>query len=305
MTREVTLAATQFACTWDLEENLATAERLVGEAAERGAQIVLLQELFETPYFCITQDTRHFALARPLRDHPTVARFSRLAAELGVVIPVSFFERGGQAFFNSVAVVDADGSVLGVYRKSHIPDSGGYEEKYYFTPGDTGFRVWDTRHGRIGVGICWDQWFPEAARAMALQGAEVLLYPTAIGSDPPESGGDSRESWQLAQRGHAVSNSMPGVAANRIGLEAANVDPATGHAAASGDGANIGIRFYGSSFIADQTGALLAEASRDREEVVVATVDLDAARYHREDWSFFRDRRPELYRPLLTLDGEG
>ncbi|HZL64024.1 MAG TPA: N-carbamoylputrescine amidase [Thermoleophilia bacterium] len=303
MTREVTLAAIQFACTWELEENLATAERLVREAAAQGAQIVLLQELFETPYFCITQETRHFALARPLQGHPTVARFARLAAELGVVIPVSFFERGGQAFFNSVAVVDADGSVLGVYRKSHIPDSGGYQEKYYFSPGDTGLRVWETRFGRIGVGICWDQWFPEAARAMALQGAEVLLYPTAIGSDPPEPDDDSRDSWQLAQRGHAVSNAMPVVAANRIGLETASVDPATGHAGAAG--AELGIRFYGSSFIADQTGALLAEASRDREEVVVATVDLDAARYHREDWSFFRDRRPELYRPLLTLDGEG
>ena len=303
MMREVTLAATQFACSWEFEDNLARAEALVREAAARGAQIVLLQELFETPYFCITQDTGYFALARPLQGHPTVARFSRLAAELGVVIPVSFFERGGQAFFNSVAVVDADGSVLGVYRKSHIPDSGGYQEKYYFTPGDTGFRVWETRYGRIGVGICWDQWFPEAARAMALQGAEVLLYPTAIGSDPPEPEDDSRDSWQLAQRGHAVSNAMPVVAANRIGLEAANVDPATGHAGAAGT--EIGIRFYGSSFIADQTGALLAGASRDREEVVVATVDLDAARYHREDWSFFRDRRPELYRGLLSLDGEG
>jgi N-carbamoylputrescine amidase len=294
MAREVTLAATQFACIWELDENLATAERLVREAAARGAQIVLLQELFETPYFCITQDTRRFALARPLQGHPTVARFSRLAAELGVVIPVSFFERGGQAFFNSVAVVDADGSVLGVYRKSHIPDSGGYQEKYYFTPGDTGFRVWETHFGRIGVGICWDQWFPEAARAMALQGAEVLLYPTAIGSDPPEPGDDSRDSWQLAQRGHAVSNAMPVVAANRIGLETA---------AAEAD--EVSIRFYGSSFIADQTGAMLAEASRDREEVLVATVDLDAARYHREDWSFFRDRRPELYGPLLSIDGEG
>jgi len=314
VTREVTLAAAQFACTWELEENLATAERLVREAAARGAQIVLLQELFETPYFCITQDTRRFALARPLQGHPTVARFSRLAAELGVVIPVSFFERGGQAFFNSVAVVDADGSVLGVYRKSHVPDSGGYQEKYYFTPGDTGFKVWDTRHGRIGVGICWDQWFPEAARAMALQGAEVLLYPTAIGSDPPEPEDDSRDSWQLAQRGHAVSNAMPVVAANRIGLERASVDPATGHAAdgagdaegaAAGGGAELGIRFYGSSFIADQTGALLAVASRDREEFIVATVDLDAARYYREDWSFFRDRRPELYGQLLSIDGEG
>ena len=290
MTREVTLAATQFACTWELEKNLATAERLVREAAGRGAQIILLQELFATPYFCITQDTRHFALAGAAQGHPVIARFSRLAGELGVVLPVSFFERAGQAFFNSVAIVDADGAVLGVYRKSHIPDSGGYQEKYYFSPGDTGFRVWETAFGRIGVGICWDQWFPECARAMALQGAEVLLYPTAIGSDPPMPG-DSRDAWQLAQRGHAIANAMPVVASNRIGVEAAP------------DG-EPSIRFYGSSFIAAENGVLLAEASRDREEVIAATVDLDAVRYLREDWSFFRDRRPELYGPLLTFGGE-
>ena len=290
MTREVTLAATQFACTWELEANLATAERLVREAAGRGAQIVLLQELFATPYFCITQDTRHFELAGPAQGHPVIARFSRLAGELGVVLPVSFFERAGQAFFNSVAIVDADGAVLGVYRKSHIPDSGGYQEKYYFSPGDTGFRVWDTAFGRIGVGICWDQWFPESARAMALQGAEVLLYPTAIGSDPPMPG-DSRDAWQLVQRGHAIANAMPVVASNRIGVEAA-------------PGGEPSIRFYGSSFIAAENGVLLAEASRDREEVITATVDLDAVRYQREDWSFFRDRRPTLYRPLFTLGGE-
>jgi N-carbamoylputrescine amidase len=292
MTREVTLAAAQFACGRDIGENLATAERLVREAAGRGAQIVLLQELFATPYFCITQDTRHFALAGPAEGHPVIERFSRLAGELGVVLPVSFFERAGQACFNSVAIVDADGAVLGVYRKSHIPDSGGYQEKYYFSPGDTGFCVWDTAHGRIGVGICWDQWFPESARAMALLGAEVLLYPTAIGSDPPAPDGDSRDAWQLVQRGHAIANAMPVVASNRIGLETAP------------DG-EVSIRFYGSSFIAAENGALLAEASRDREEVVTATVDLDAVRYQREDWSFFRDRRPELYRALLTLDGEG
>jgi N-carbamoylputrescine amidase len=200
MTREVTLAATQFACGWDIEGNLATAERLVRAAAGRGAQIVLLQELFATPYFPITQDSRHFDLAGPAEGHPVVARFSRLAGELGVVLPVSFFERAGQAFFNSVAVIDADGAILGVYRKSHIPDSGGYQEKYYFSPGDTGFRVWDTALARIGVGICWDQWFPECARAMALQGAEVLLYPTAIGSDPPVPEDDSRDRWQAVQR---------------------------------------------------------------------------------------------------------
>ena len=291
MTREVTLAATQFACGWDIEGNLATAERLVREAAGRGAQIVLLQELFATPYFPITQESRHFDLAGPAEGHPVIARFSRLAGELGVVLPVSFFERAGQAFFNSVAVIDAGGAFLGVYRKSHVPDSGGYQEKYYFSPGDTGFRVWDTAFARIGVGICWDQWFPECARAMALQGAEVLFYPTAIGSDPPVPEDDSRDRWQAVQRGHAIANAMPVVASNRVGLEAA-------------PGGGPSIRFYGSSFIAAGTGALLAEASRDREEVVTAAVDLDAARYQREDWSFFRDRRPELYGSLRTLDGE-
>jgi N-carbamoylputrescine amidase len=292
MTREVTLAATQFACDWDTPANLDTAERLVREAAGRGAQIILLQELFATPYFPITQDTRHFDLAGPPEGHPVIARFSRLAGELGVVLPVSFFERAGQAFFNSVAIVDADGEFLGVYRKSHIPDSGGYQEKYYFSPGDTGFRVWDTAYARIGVGICWDQWFPESARCMALQGAEVLLYPTAIGSDPPAPDEDSRDAWQTVQRGHAIANATPLVASNRIGLEQAV-------------GGEPSVHFYGSSFIASQTGALLAEASRDREEVITATIELDAVRYQREDWSLFRDRRPELYGPLLTFDGEG
>ena len=230
MTREVTLAATQFACSWDIQANLETAERLVREAAGRGAQIVLLQELFATPYFPITQDTRHFDLAGPAEGHPVIARFSRLAGELGVVLPVSFFERAGQAFFNSVAIIDADGAFLGVYRKSHIPDSGGYQEKYYFSPGDTGLprlghglRAHRRRHllGPVVPG--------ERAR-MALQGAEVLLYPTAIGSDPPAPDGDSRDTWQLAQRGHAIANAMPVVASNRIGVEAA---PAASRASAS------------------------------------------------------------------------
>ncbi len=298
MTREVTLAATQFACSWDTGANLDTAERLVREAAARGARLVLLQELFAAPYFPITQDVRHFDLAAPVGDSPVVARFARLAGELAVVLPVSFFERAGQAFFNSVAVVDADGAVLGVYRKSHLPDAIGYQEKYYFAPGDTGFRVWDTAVGRIGVGICWDQWFPECARAMTLLGAEVLLYPTAIGSDPPTPGADSRDAWRLVQRGHAVANAVPLVASNRIGLE-----PAPAGAAAAGT--DFAIRFFGSSFIASETGELLAEASRDREEVVTATVDLDAARRHREYWAYFRDRRPDLYGPLATLDGGG
>ena len=238
-------------------------------------------------------------MARPFRDHPTIARFSRLAEELGVVIPVSFFERAGQTYFGSVAVVDADGSVLGVYRKSHVPESGGYQEKYYFSPGDTGFRVWDTRFARIGVGICWDQWFPEAARCMALQGADVLLYPTAIGSDPPSGPDDDSitsydccESWQLVQRGQAVANTMPVVAANRVGLETAPLE-----------GSSVTTSFYGSCFICDHLGAKLAEASRDHEEVIVATVDLEASRWRRDDWSCFRDRRPDLYRSLLTFDG--
>lgn len=303
MTRRVTLAATQSACGLDVGVNLDTAERLVREAAGRGAQVVLLQELFATPYFPITQDARHFALAAPAAGHPVIARFARLAAELGVVLPVSFFERAGQAFFNSVAVVDADGSVLGVYRKSHLPDATGYQEKYYFAPGDTGFRVWDTAFARIGVGICWDQWFPESARAMALLGAEVLLYPTAIGSDPPAPDTDSRDAWRLVQRGHAVANAVPLVATNRVGLETAPAAAAGATTTPPGPGADIAIRFYGSSFIVSETGAILAEASRDREEVVTATVDLDAARGHREAWTFFRDRRPDLYGRLLTLDG--
>ncbi len=303
MTREVKLAVAQFACGWDLEANLDTAERLVREAATRGARIVLLQELFATPYFCITQDPRHFDLAEPAQGGPVVTRFARLAGELGVVLPVSFFERAGQAFFNSVAVADADGSVLGVYRKSHIPQAEGYEEKYYFAPGDTGFRVWDTAFARIGVGICWDQWFPEAARCMALLGAEVLLYPTAIGSDPPVPEADSSEAWRTVQRAHAVANSVVVAAANRIGVESAGGSEAdAGAPATAGDRS---IRFYGSSFIAGPAGELLAEASRDREEVVLAAVDLEAARAYRENWSFFRDRRPELYAPLHTLDGTG
>jgi N-carbamoylputrescine amidase len=289
MGREVTLAATQMSCSWDLAENLAKAERLVRAAAARGAGVVLLQELFETPYFPIVQEARHFDLARPFADHPTVERFRALAAELGVVLPVSFFERANNAFFNAVAVIDADGSVLGVYRKTHIPQAPGYHEKYYFSPGDTGLRVWKTRVGVLGVGICWDQWFPESARCMALMGAEVLLYPTAIGSDPPATDGRSRGAWRRVQQGHAAADFVPLVASNRIGAES------------SGEAS---IRFYGSSFIADHTGAVVAQASDDAEEVVTATIDLDAVRAYRERWSVFRDRRPELYGSLLTLGGE-
>ena len=287
--RAVTVAATQFACSWDLPANADRAEGLVRQAAGQGAQIILIQELFAAPYFCITQRTDYFALALPMADHPLIARFSGLARELGVVLPCSYFERAGQAFFNSVAMIDADGRVLGNYRKTHIPQGPGYEEKYYFSPGDTGYKVWDTAHGRIGVGICWDQWFPECARAMALMGAEMLLYPTAIGSEPPAPGYDSQPHWEMVMRGHAAANIMPVIASNRIGVEAAP------------DGTEV--MFYGSSFIADQTGALLAKAGRDREEVLLATFDLDAIAALRSTWGLFRDRRPETYGAVGTLDG--
>jgi N-carbamoylputrescine amidase len=288
--RSLTVATTQMACGPDREANLAVAERLVRAAAARGAGIVLLQELFEGPYFCQEERAAHFARARPIDDHPTIARFGALAAELGVVLPVSVFERANQAFYNSVAVLDADGTLLGVYRKAHIPDGPGYEEKFYFNPGDTGFRVWDTRHGRIGVGICWDQWFPEAARIMALSGAELLFYPTAIGSEPIAPDSDTKDHWQTVMRGHAGANLVPMVASNRIGRETSERGELT---------------FYGSSFIADARGRIVAEAGRDEAAVLTATFDLDALRLERAAWGLFRDRRPDLYRPLLTLDGQG
>ena len=278
---EITVAATQMACTWDLEKNVAAAVELVREAAGRGARIVLLQELFETPYFCKDRSQAHFALARPAPDHPLLARMSALAAELGVVLPVSFFERAEAAYFNSLAVIDADGRNLGLYRKSHIPDGPGYREKFYFTPGDTGFKVWHTRHATIGAAVCWDQWFPEAARAMALKGAELLFYPTAIGSEPQDPGLDSRDHWQRAMQGHAAANMVPLIASNRIGRE---------------DGESCALTFYGSSFIADQTGAKLAEADRDARAVITATFDLEAIRAQRAAWGLFRDRRPEALR---------
>jgi N-carbamoylputrescine amidase len=291
--RPVTVAALQMACGWDTASNIATAERLVREAAGRGAQIILPPELFETPYFCIEQDVRHLRLARTLAENRAVRHFSSIARELGVVLPISFFERAGPACFNSVAVIDADGSVLGVYRKSHIPNGPGYQEKTYFSPGDTGFRTWSTRHGRIGVGICWDQWFPEAARAMALAGAELLLYPTAIGTEPPPAlPVNSRAHWQRTQQGHAAANLTPLVASNRYGLERSLQDPA-----------GLYIRFYGSSFITDALGEKLAEAAEEGEAVLTATIDLAEAAQLRDNWFVFRDRRPDLYGSLLSLGG--
>lgn len=282
----VRLAVVQMSCSHVLEENLAKAEALVREAAALGANVILLQELFENLYFPQLEREELFALAHPVKGHPFIERFARLAGELGVVLPVSFFEQAGQAYFNSLAMVDSNGEVLGHYRKSHIPDGPGYEEKYYFNPGDSGFKTWRTRFGNIGVGICWDQWFPEAARIMALKGADLLLYPTAIGSEPDEAGGlDTRDLWRRAMLGHAVSNVAYVAAANRVGRE--------GNAT-----------FYGSSFISDYEGELLADADRTSEVILTADLDLAAARTRRAGWGFFRDRRPELYRALLTLDGE-
>lgn len=282
--RKVVVAATQMSCTWDREATLAKAEKLVREAASKGANIILLQELFETPYFCQRHDFEYMDLATTPEENPAVKRFQEVAKELDVVIPVSFFERAGNAAFNSIAVIDADGTVLGKYRKTHIPDGMPYAEKFFFTPGDTGFKVWKTKYATIGVGICWDQWFPEAARCMALLGAEILFYPTAIGSEPVLQT-DSKPHWQRCMQGHAAANIMPVVASNRIGHEVQKDSEMT---------------FYGSSFIADETGGLVAEADRETEGVITAEFDLDAIAQKRREWGVFRDRRPEMYGTLLT-----
>jgi len=282
--RTVTVAAVQCALGGARADNIARVERLVRDAAARGAGVILPPELFEGPYFCREENADWFAEARSVGEDEAVSRMRHVAAELGVVIPVSFFERAGHAYYNSVAMIDADGSILGIYRKSHIPDGPGYEEKFYFRPGDSGFRVWPTRFGTIGVGICWDQWFPESARAMMLLGAEVLLYPTAIGSEPHEPDLDTRDPWQRAMIGHAVSNLVPVVAANRVGDEHGQI-------------------FYGSSFVADARGDKRAELDRSEEGAILATFDLDALARTRAAWGFFRDRRPDLYGVLSTADG--
>jgi N-carbamoylputrescine amidase len=288
--RQVTLAATQMACGPERAVNVANAKRLVREAKAKGALVVLVQELFETPYFCKDQLAKNFSLARPFEGNALVKEFSALARELGVVLPLSFFEKANNAHFNSLAMIDADGAVLGLYRKSHIPDGPGYQEKYYFNPGDTGFKVFRTKYGAIGAAICWDQWFPESARAMALMGAEILCYPTAIGSEPPPAPPvDSSAHWRRVMQGHAGANYVPLIAANRIGREV---------------GETCEVTFYGTSFIAGPTGEILADAG-DKEGVITATVDLDAIETARKSWGLFRDRRPELYGPLLSLDGRG
>jgi N-carbamoylputrescine amidase len=286
---EVTVAAIQMSMVDEIAVNIATAERLVREAADRGAGLVLIPELFEGLYFCIDQLSEHFTRALPLLDHPTVHHFSTLAAELGVVLPLSIYERAGQATFNTVVMIDADGSILGTYRKSHIPDGPGYTEKYYFNPGDTGFKVFNTKIGAVGVLICWDQWFPEAARCLALAGAELICYPTAIGSEPPDPTWDSSGHWQRVMQGQAGANLVPVIAANRYGFERGRADRS--------------ITFYGSSFIADATGAKVAESGRSEEAVITATFDMNSLRAMRASWGLFRDRRPDLYRSILTLDG--
>lgn len=286
--RLVTVAATQMACDWDRNANIARAEALIRQAAQCGANIILIQELFETPYFCKDQNSDYYQLATTVAENPAIAHFQNLAAELCVVLPVSFFERQHNVFYNSVAIIDANGSLLGVYRKTHIPDGPGYQEKFYFSPGDTGFKIWQTHFGTIGVGICWDQWFPETARAMALMGAELLFYPTAIGSEPHEPNVDSSAHWQRVMQGHAAANCIPVIASNRIGIEA---------------GESCSLTFYGSSFISDATGAMLYTANRTDETVLCAQFDLDMLHAFRTEWGLFRDRRPEHYKALLTLDG--
>jgi N-carbamoylputrescine amidase len=288
MANGLTLAVIQAPFTDDLAANIARVAGLIRAAADQGAQVILPPELFQGPYFCVRQEERWFATAHPWREHPCVTALAPLAAELGVVLPISIFEREGPHYFNSLVMVDAGGEVLGLYRKSHIPDGPGYQEKYYFRPGDTGFRVWNTRYGRLGVGICWDQWYPEAARAMALMGAQALLYPTAIGSEPHDPSLDTALPWRRAMQGHAVANVIPVAGANRTGFEPWADYPGGGQS------------FYGSSFICDHRGDLRSDLGRDEEGVALASFDLDYLDRHRAAWGFFRDRRPDLYGALTA-----
>ncbi len=286
--RKVTVAAVQMSCGRDMAANLDKAETMVLKAASEGAQIILLQELFATPYFCQKPLDKYYSLATGVSDNPAIVRFSRIAREKKIVLPISFFERSNNAFYNSIAIIDADGEILGVYRKSHIPDGAGYQEKFYFSPGDTGFRVWDTAYGRIGVGICWDQWFPETARCLALMGAELIFFPTAIGSEPMEPDMNSKDHWQTVMRGHAGANLVPVIAANRVGTEYED---------------ESFIRFYGSSFIANEQGAIVNHLDEEEENTCLHTFDLDTVSEARRSWGVFRDRRPDLYGAILTLDG--
>ncbi|RQO62551.1 N-carbamoylputrescine amidase [Paucibacter sp. KBW04] len=296
--RHLTVAAIQMASgDWDLQANMQRAERLIRQAAAAGAQLIVCPELFMCPYFCIDQNVQHLELAEPFEGNPRVAHFARLAGELGVVIPIGFFERAGNAAYNSVAMADADGRILGVYRKTHIPDGPGYTEKFYFTPGDTGFKVWDTRYGRIGLAICWDQWYPETARSLALMGAEVLCFPTIIGSEPHSAEMDTAGHWQRTMQGHAAANMVPVLAANRIGRE-------TGLGNGNPQQQALSANFYGSSFIADHLGEKVAEANRVDECILIHRFELEGIRLDRQSFGFFRDRRPEMYAALLSSDGQ-
>ena len=285
---KVKVAATQMTCCWTIDENINKAKDLINKSAAEGANIILLQELFQTPYFCIQYDEEIFKLATTFENNKVLGMMSDLAKKLNVVLPISFFERDNNAYFNSIAVIDADGAILGKYRKSHIPDGPGYLEKYYFNPGNTGFKVWETKFGKIGIGICWDQWFPEAARIMALKGAEILFYPTAIG-DELMSEYDSSGAWQRVMQGHAAANIIPVVASNRVGSESVK-------------GQTNG--FYGRSFICDRSGIILEEASKDKEEIIVAEINTEEDHLFRRNWGLFRDRRTDLYEEILTLDGK-
>jgi len=285
---KIKVAATQMSCSWEIEENISKAKILIDQAAKKGANIILLQELFQTPYFCIQYDEDIFKLAQTFENNKILDQMSKIAKDLNVVLPISFFEKDNNAYFNSIAVINADGNILGKYRKSHIPDGPGYLEKYYFNPGNTGFKVWETKFGKIGIGICWDQWFPEAARIMALKGAEILFYPTAIG-DELMSKYDSSSAWQRVMQGHAAANIVPVVASNRIGSETVK-DQTNG--------------FYGKSFICDRTGNIISEASKDKEEIIIAEIDIEENHLFRRNWGLFRDRRIDLYKEILTLDGE-
>ncbi len=286
MSKVVKFAALQLTKSWNLEENLAKAKKAIREAAQNGANVILPQELFAAPYFCKKQEAKYFELAEETANSHLIQEMSALAKELGVVIPVSYFEKAGNTFFNSLVMIDADGTVLDNYRKSHIPDGPGYSEKYYFSPGDTGFKVWQTKFGKFGAGICWDQWFPELARSLALHGAEAIFYPTAIGSEPQDPTLDSRDHWQRTMQGHSAANLVPVIASNRVGTE---VD----------DG--IETTFYGSSFITDHTGAKIAEAPREGETIIYAEIDLAATAKARHAWGLFRDRRPDLYTSVGKL----
>ena len=285
---KIKVAATQMSCTWNIEDNISKAKNLINKAAKKGANIILLQELFQSPYFCIEYDEKIFKIAQTFENNKILNEMSEIARKLNVVLPISFFEKENNAYFNSIAVIDANGDIMGKYRKSHIPDGPGYLEKYYFNPGNTGFKVWNTKFGKIGIGICWDQWFPEAARIMALKGAEILFYPTAIG-DEIMSDYDSSGAWQRVMQGHAAANIIPVVASNRIGSESVK-DQVNG--------------FYGKSFICDRSGKIVAEASKDKEEVIVSEINTEEDHLFRRNWGLFRDRRTDLYKEILTLEGE-